>query len=231
MFPVRRVRQGDRPQPDLAFPAPCQCFVLQFINEVRVSRVLASRHQARLQRAEPVLDLPAKRHGAQDIPRQLRQRMMRGRLAAIAEERNVVTGEHAPQRVFVTVPLPQQYCTVAVTTAAPDVPQDFARGVDGLGFRVWADGEAEMICDLRFTIYDLRFGPNRWWLIRKSEIGNRQWLRLRPVRLQVLQCRISRESIVIRVTRQGLDRHVAIGQSGYRLVTATKCLADDGPGR
>ena len=73
-------------------------------------------------------------------------------LAAIEEERNVVTAKNTAQRIRVMVQLAQQHGAVAVTSATPDLPENFASREGGFGFGIGTADEAEVICDLRFAI-------------------------------------------------------------------------------
>lgn len=158
------------PGPGFPFPAPGQGLVFQPVNGLFVAG-----NQPGFQRAEPVLVPPVISRHAQGVARQLGQRMVGGRLAAIQEKRNPVARENPPQHVVVAFQAAQQYRRLAKAPARLHKLQNLARGQHGFPFGVGAKNGAQRALRLRVPLV----------------IG--KWNRLRPILFQVPQDRIFRE--------------------------------------
>src|SRR5581483_9314546 len=88
--------KNDGRTPDRALPTAGQRFVLE-----AVDFLLRGGDEAGLQRGEPILMDPRRNHRAQRVARQLGERMVRDRFAAIEEERDFVAREYAGERVVI----------------------------------------------------------------------------------------------------------------------------------
>ncbi len=124
--------------PGLAGPALGQGLVFQVVNGLFVAG-----DQAGLEGAEPVVVPPVEGCQSYGVARQLRQRMVRGRLAAIQEERNPVPRKNAPQYVVVAFHRAQQNSGLAKASARMDKLENLAGGEHGFGFGIGANGGAQ----------------------------------------------------------------------------------------
>ncbi len=140
-FGAREVEAGfvlvERLVPVRAVPAVGERKVFQPVN---VLVVIVDK--TGLQRAEPVVELPAIGKRAQGEARQLRKRVVRDWLAAVEEEGDAEAREDAAQRGVMVIKGAEDDGAVAEASACADVAEDFASGEDGFGFGVGAEGEA-----------------------------------------------------------------------------------------
>src|SRR5205807_490275 len=121
-----------------SLPAARQRFGFQLVNFS-----FLGGDQSGLERREPIITLPFPRDGAQGAAGQFGQRMVRDRFPAIEKKRNFVAGEYSLKSMIVRVEAPDQDAHLAITSTAPDMPQNFARGKRYFAFRLGADRNAD----------------------------------------------------------------------------------------
>src|SRR5205823_12023 len=93
----RIVADRHRLLPDCPPPAACQRFIFQLVDFT-----LDGGRKAGLECRKPILVQPSERHGPQRISRQLRQRVVRNRLAPVHEKGNLVSRENSLYGVVVS---------------------------------------------------------------------------------------------------------------------------------
>ena len=119
-------QRGIRPQaqglmPVIARPPVRQRLVLELIQ-----CGFAYRHQAGLERSKPIVVLPAKGHRAHSVSDQLRQGVMRHRLAPIQKKWNPIPPEYAADHFVITLERSQQHPHLPIPPARflPHMTQD-----------------------------------------------------------------------------------------------------------
>ena len=137
---LRRFRNPDGFSPERdAVPAPGQGLILQ-----AVDGGFLVAHQAGLERAKPIIVLPAEGHQPQPAARQLGKRVVRDGFPAIKEHRDLIPIENPAYGVVIGFQGSDQHRHVSEPAVfKADVTADFMRDAFRLGFGISARDDAD----------------------------------------------------------------------------------------